>query len=151
VATFTLPPGGVSNDPFENSFFLEIFQRDEVGRAALLPAGANPNALSAVASAVVGSDFEAQVDLGMFPPNSRSFAAVTTASMPGQMTALGILVLDLSTVIMPLGFSATGLHTLPIPLDANLVGVDFFMQGAVETTGAGCQLTNALSLSIGTL
>ena len=66
--TFTLGPGGLSNDPKENSFYLQLFENDVPSFTRVLQAGSNPGLLSSASAPIVWARRR-----GM--PSSRSPAA----------------------------------------------------------------------------
>ena len=148
--TFQLPPGGASNDPFENSFYLKISQNDTPATLQTIAAGQNPNIFSAAGPPVVGAPWFPTVNTLGFPAATRTLVAVTAQRIPGFPTRSGQLVLDLGTQLFPISVKFGGIHRFDIPIGTSLIGLSFYAQGGIIGPTASLQLTNGLVLTIGT-
>ena len=146
--TFSLPAGGASMDPLENSFYLQLYQNDAEGSATPIPGAGNPDNLSAPAP-VIGTPWPLVVDLTNYPAVLLTSAILTVQRLPGIPTSNGVVLVDLNTAISSILPSSTGLHIVHVPLDASYIGYQFYAQAAIFTPGTGFQLTNALELFIG--
>ena len=105
AGTFTLGPGGLSNDPDENSFYLALIENDTAATSAAIPAGTNPNNFVALDRPVVGSPWRVYLDLRSHP--GVAFTAVVLSdrrvSTPSRY---GELVVDLSSTLLPASIAA---------------------------------------------
>ena len=146
--TFSLPAGGASNDPKENSFYLQLGQSDVQGNSTPIPGAGNPDNLSAPAP-VIGTPWPFVVDLTSYPTALLTAGILTGQSLPGFPTSNGLVLVDLNTAISSVLTSTSGLHIVHVPLDATYIGLQFYAQAAVFSPGTGFQLTNALELVIG--
>lgn len=95
---------------------------------------------SALTQAIVGQDFTLSVSDG----SAGSLVAFSATKTMLPLSSFGELLIAPPVVTLP--FSATGDHTVPVPDNANLIGVTIYFQGfSVADLG----LTNALAITVG--
>ena len=113
--------------------------------------GANDEVLQTVTTPVLGSDWDATVDVGSHPGATFSFILGFGAPLPPVTLSFGELLVDVSTPqdLTSSAVSAGGLdlHSNAVPDDLTLLGFELFTQGAI--LGGGVELSNALDLVIG--
>ena len=148
--TFTLGPGGASNDPFENSFYIVLTENDDAAVVTTIPAGTNPNALSATAP-ILGDNWRATVNKNIVPTTTSTLLAVTLQSLPPTPTGIGTLVVQPSSKLVPVMAQTGASYDFAIPADPSLLGLTYYAQGAASSLTQGIVLTNGLELTIGTL
>ena len=148
--TFTLPPGGFSGDPLENTFYFVINEKDAPASVTTIVAGSNPIALSSTPP-IVGSTWDALVDDSALPTTTATLLAITLQSLPPTPTKLGLLVIKPQSRLLPISIKTGSKHSFPIPTDSALVGLTYYAQGGLSTTAQGIVLTNGLELTVGTL
>ncbi len=146
--TFSVLPGGLSDDPFENSFWFQLGQNDTFSSAAVIDALPNPFAFGTPLSPIIGSVWTANV---FAPPTEPlTFVILSATRLFGATTPFGELVVDYSTQIGKTTIKLGPAHNFPIPLDPSFLGLEFFAQGAYSDLMLGnLQFTNALELTIG--
>lgn len=146
--TYSVLPGGLSDDPFENSFWFQLGQNNTLSSAAVIDAAPNPFALGTPLSPITGSVWTANV---FAPPTEPlTFLILSATRVFGVATPFGELVVDYSTQIGKTTIKLGPAHNFPIPLDPSFLGVEFFAQGAYSDLMLGnLQFTNALELTIG--
>jgi hypothetical protein len=149
LGTFTLPPGGASNDPFENSFYIVLNEDDTTGTQVDIPAGSNPSVFTANRP-ILGRFWTGNVNQSSFPTSTGSLMALSGQRLTGVSTRFGVLIFDPSTSFVPVSLQTGNNHRYLIPVDASLVGRQFFAQGGVITTAQGLLLTNARDCVVGT-
>jgi len=147
VTTFTLPPGGVSNDPLENSFFLQLFQDETPATVQTIAVAGNPDVFTAD-GAVVGSPWYPRLATYDFPNVTSTFVILSYASA-NLPIRWGTLLVDPTQFVEPISIRPGGVHRFDIPLDANYVGLTFFAQGGLIGSASGVQLTNGIEATIG--
>jgi hypothetical protein len=149
LGTFTLPPGGASDDPYENSFLIVINEDDTTGSTVDIPAGSNPNVFIANRP-ILGQLWVANVNQSSFPTSTATVMALSSQRLIGTTTRFGELIFDPATSLLPVSLETGNAHRYIIPVDASLVGRLFYAQGGVLTTAQGLLLTNARECVVGT-
>lgn len=150
LGTFTLPPGGASNDPFENTFWIEISENDVTATATPVPGAGNPNILLSLGPPVIGSDWGARLNLTAFPDVTQTAVLVSRNQLSGVQTPFGELLADPGALAAPISILPGNIHNFSIPLDNDLIGQTFTAQGAFLSTSQGFRLTNGRALLVGT-
>lgn len=102
----------------------------------------------------IGEVWQSQVDLVTAPAGFASVLAVSAGGfLPAPLSLGGLFggseLLVHPTLSVPLDFSATGIHSLPIPLDPSLDGLTAAIQAAKLLPGGGAPLQNALDCTFG--
>jgi len=149
LGTLTLPPGGASNDPYENSFYIVINEDDTTGSTVDIPAGANPSVFIANRP-ILGEIWAAIVNQSSFPTSTGTVMALSSQRLTGATTRFGELIFDPGTSLVPVSLETGNAHRYVIPVDVALVGQLFYAQGGVLTTAQGLLLTNARECVVGT-
>jgi hypothetical protein len=149
VGTFTLGPGGASNDPNENAFWFQLAQDDVLANAIVVPAGANPDILRTPAGPIVGRTWLAFVDVSAVRSNGVTLVALATQALPGVTTAAGTLIVDPASFVTEVSVGVRDAHGFEIPLDPALLGMPLHAQGGYLEPGGALRLTNGLDLTIG--
>jgi hypothetical protein len=147
--TFTLGPGGASNDPKENSFWFQIAQDDVLASASPIRAGENPDILRSRGGPIVGHTWLAVVDLTAVASSGVSLVALAAQSLPGVQTPAGLLVVDPSTFLVEVSAGVKDAHAFEFPLDPALLGTMVYAQGGYLDLAGKLRLTNGLALTVG--
>lgn len=148
--TFLLPPGGASNDPLENSFYIQINENTVFGQSAPIPTAGNPQNLFSVGRPIIGTPWEAVVDLSSIVGATTSFLAITGQDIPGGTNSpYGTLVIDPFTLVGPGQARPAGVnHVFDLPIDPSLVGKVLYAQAFFDSA-FGFLLSNGLELTVG--
>lgn len=145
--TFTLGPGGSSNDPKENSFHIELFQNDVLATVAPIPGQGNPDLFRA-GRAVIGRTWYGHVDLSGLAGVSISLVAISHGRQTGVITPEGEWIVDPSSLLREVSVGVLDAHRFAVPRELGLLGWTIYAQGGYVGR-AGLQLTNGAALTIG--
>lgn len=150
--TYFLPPGGVSMDPLENSFWIRINENTVTSTAVTLPGTIdNTQNLSATTSPFVNATWTAEIDTFNFPGTSLTALAIAPQRLSGAiLPGLGELIPNVTLPATRLFLEAPGTpFALAIPNDPGLLGRVFYAQGWFTGAITSARLTNGLELTIG--
>jgi len=147
--TFTLLPGGASNDPLENSFYIQIEENDVVADTTIISGAGNPNNMLSLGPPIIGTDWGARFNLVAFPDVTQTSVFVSRQRLMGVITPFGELLADPGQLAAPVSMSMGDTHNFPVPLDGALLGKTFYAQGSFLSTSQGLRLTNGFELQVG--
>lgn len=151
LGTFNLPPGGASDDPFENTFHIEISENDVPGTSTVISGVGNPSNMLSLGPPLLGSGWGARFNLAAFPDVTSTFVFVSYSRLFGFQTPFGELIADPAFLATPISVQTGNTHALPIPIQASLLGNVYYGQGCFLSTSQGLRLTNGFELTVGTL
>jgi len=147
-------PGGVLGSSLSNAFPTDLGLQ-AIPLAAVVSrngSGVNPVCMSSLTPPVLGTDWQVQVDASGHPGAVLTGLRCHVLPHPGVLTALGELLIDLtSNKCFTLTMAASGgadVHVLAAPRDARLVGLTTSVQAFI-LGGAGPELCNALDVTLG--
>lgn len=135
---------GASNEGLGQLLFLE--QDIDAQSTSYNGSIPNPEFLSQTAPAIVGQNWELEVDTQGFGYNGDWLYVGLSASSGGMLNQWEILIGD---VVIGPSQSTTGQHLIPLSSDPCLLGVDLYAQSAVFVPGNGIVMTNGIHAVIG--
>ncbi len=161
--TYTLPgtftvtltvTGTNGNDTRTRTGYITVSTGSGASVSSRNGSGVNPDIYSSTDLPVLGTTWTAQIDGGSVGASGLTFTVGYSAPLIGVMTAIGELLIDISSPWMLTniagGGSSISYHNILIPNDPAFVGLPVFMQGLLNNLGGVAQLTNALDLILGT-
>ena len=129
---------------------------NDVFDAAVTPyngAGGNPVIYTSITLPILGTGWKSDIDGGSIGASGLSFAVGYSAPLGGIFTAFGELLIDTTSpwlfTSISGGSSGISHHTVNIPNDPALAGLNAYVQGYLNNVGGSSQLTNALHLELG--
>lgn len=147
--TFTLGPGGASNDPKENSFYLKVFEDGTPADVTHIPAPPNPDVMDAPEPPILGFDWRVRFDLSQRPNKGITMVALANSRVSGVPFRYGVLVANLDDLACPVSVSTTDFHRFRVPTHSALSGRQLVVQGAYVNGNGWPKLTNAMHVTIG--
>lgn len=146
--TFSLGPGGFSNDPFENSLYMRFFEApaNPTASVASIENPANLSALFAMNTPVLGQTWSVGFDLtGVPAAGDATLVFLSLEPSFPTATILGVFLISPAAVAVTL--ETDDQHDFPILASPEFIGLPIFVQG-IYTNGEPF-LTNALVGTIG--
>lgn len=146
-STLSLSTVGFPANPFQNSFFIQMFENDgaQLAEAELIPSSANLDSLRSVGGPVLGSSWEL-----FFQSFNQTPPYTTVVVLGGELapaafgTALGDLLINVPATLIATSIKTQSLnHSFEIPKVPSLLGQSIFAQGATLTV-TGDQLSNGI-------
>jgi hypothetical protein len=150
ASTFQLGPGGLSNDPKENSFYLKIFQNDVLATVTNVPLGANPDVLRSPEPPILGANWGLFFNLSQTPNLGVTMVAFSNSSLTNTFLPYGELYVNLLDQACPISVRATDTHRFQLPIIPAFAGRTIHLQGAFINGNGWPDLTNGLDVVIGT-
>lgn len=146
--TFSLGAGGASNDPFENSLYMQMFEADggQIAGVQSIDNPANLSALVALNTPVLGQTWQLGFDLAGVPgAGDATLVFLSLQPSAPVSTILGTFLISPAAIAVTI--ETDDQHDLPILIDPEFLGLPIFVQG-IYTDGEPF-LTNALVGTIG--
>lgn len=115
--------------------------------------GVNPACYANLNLPVLGTDFQATVDITGDPFNFTAWIVAYDGSLPGVTTNFGALLIDPTTSLQlfvgRVGFDQVHQFDLPVPADTSFAGRTIYSQAVIQNLNTGLTLCNALDLTLG--
>jgi len=115
--------------------------------------GVNPAVFTSTSLPILGTQWTSYIDGGSLGAGGLTFIAIYSAPHGGIMLAIGELLFDPTSewLFTSLATGGTGIsnHSVTVPSDPALAGVNAYAQGFLNNVGGSGQLANAYHLVLG--